>query len=567
MAISNALRDLMAALSPAPANINNGIGDHASEEDDEPQQLQRREDRGGNGGIFRNPLETPEGQRVLRRRQPPRVRLDPIDLLLGQGDQFNDGTINLTDNDDDDEEEEEEEEEGEAAAAAERVLDPEDRNSVRNPRKKNEVYIGQLPHDVTREELCHFIRDKMALPRDRLKLGDIDIRNHGHPAFAFVTFHNARDADNFVASSPYRHFRRSMMNNSQIIAHLSNFAMVLRGEVGRTGTPLRGWRRWAADEGNDDEDEDPEEQLRELLRSRRGRRAEDRYDDDDERTSSHSSGPLGALLRASLQQRANEVLDISPVPDRRRQQRGNRAEAAEAAAAAAGGATAVDETDGGRQEPLRLHNVTDTKTAFSAFRREALAKQRKLEQDYKARVHEMNEKLNANDDKQRAGEAKKEEFKLQISDMQQRLNRVNTELATLGSERDQLITDFCAFSEEHDAKVKEINDQLAKYPAERCAEDEQRKNSAAAEAAGDETVMVMNDSAVKEVLSSELECICCFDKMKDLHIYQCSAGHLICDRCHKRLTTCPVCRVKYNKPGGIRCRLAEQLAQQVTHKP
>lgn len=43
-------------------------------------------------------------------------------------------------------------------------------------------------------------------------------------------------------------------------------------------------------------------------------------------------------------------------------------------------------------------------------------------------------------------------------------------------------------------------------------------------------------------------------------IYQCEAGHVLCENCHKRLTQCAVCRGPLT---SIRNRVLEHMAQSI----
>ena len=85
-------------------------------------------------------------------------------------------------------------------------------------------------------------------------------------------------------------------------------------------------------------------------------------------------------------------------------------------------------------------------------------------------------------------------------------------------------------------------------------------------------------------LALELECSVCLDTPKvDTKVFQCCHGHLLCEGCHLRLTSCPTCKrclyvdvygendedpdglpsVKDAEPHPIRCLLAEKIIHQL----
>jgi len=57
-----------------------------------------------------------------------------------------------------------------------------------------------------------------------------------------------------------------------------------------------------------------------------------------------------------------------------------------------------------------------------------------------------------------------------------------------------------------------------------------------------------------------MECICCYEARPRVKVYQCVAGHLICEHCRIGLQdpVCPACTTKYTL--NIRSLLAEELA-------
>lgn len=64
-----------------------------------------------------------------------------------------------------------------------------------------------------------------------------------------------------------------------------------------------------------------------------------------------------------------------------------------------------------------------------------------------------------------------------------------------------------------------------------------------------------------ECLKSLLECPICLDVPRSAPIYQCTSGHIVCNKCHPRLSFCGICR----KPllDGNRSRIAEKMLEQL----
>ena len=61
-------------------------------------------------------------------------------------------------------------------------------------------------------------------------------------------------------------------------------------------------------------------------------------------------------------------------------------------------------------------------------------------------------------------------------------------------------------------------------------------------------------------LTDTLECPICAEVPHSTPIYQCENGHILCKKCHKRLSNCPLCR----KPlGKIRSLVAEKMLEKV----
>ena len=82
------------------------------------------------------------------------------------------------------------------------------------------------------------------------------------------------------------------------------------------------------------------------------------------------------------------------------------------------------------------------------------------------------------------------------------------------------------------------------------------------------------DSDAQEVLEEneisfklnkeELECPICLGIPDSLPIYQCQEGHVICNSCHSKINTCPVCRVSLNFK--IRALGMEKILRKIVQK-
>ena len=66
----------------------------------------------------------------------------------------------------------------------------------------------------------------------------------------------------------------------------------------------------------------------------------------------------------------------------------------------------------------------------------------------------------------------------------------------------------------------------------------------------------ISDAKFQEIL----QCPVCLQVPKTSPIYQCLNGHIVCNQCHPKLTTCPVCR---NVLGKIRSIISEKMIKQV----
>ena len=56
-----------------------------------------------------------------------------------------------------------------------------------------------------------------------------------------------------------------------------------------------------------------------------------------------------------------------------------------------------------------------------------------------------------------------------------------------------------------------------------------------------------SQSSILEEIKSQSECVICLDTPKHGTVYQCENGHILCDSCHGKMQTCPVCRINLGK--------------------
>eukprot|EP01006_Ploeotia_vitrea_P047342 TRINITY_DN67115_c7_g4_i1.p1 TRINITY_DN67115_c7_g4~~TRINITY_DN67115_c7_g4_i1.p1 ORF type:complete len:330 (+),score=-17.92 TRINITY_DN67115_c7_g4_i1:44-1033(+) len=77
-------------------------------------------------------------------------------------------------------------------------------------------------------------------------------------------------------------------------------------------------------------------------------------------------------------------------------------------------------------------------------------------------------------------------------------------------------------------------------------------------------IMRKANSAKREREDNEklIECPVCMETMSP-PIYQCHAGHLLCQTCYPKLPTCPTCRATLNQSNPIRSRVSEAIAANV----
>ena len=78
-----------------------------------------------------------------------------------------------------------------------------------------------------------------------------------------------------------------------------------------------------------------------------------------------------------------------------------------------------------------------------------------------------------------------------------------------------------------------------------------------------EEVLEENEISFK-LNKEELECPICLVIPDSLPIYQCQEGHVICNSCHSKINTCPVCRVSLNFK--IRALGVEKILRKILQK-
>ena len=74
-----------------------------------------------------------------------------------------------------------------------------------------------------------------------------------------------------------------------------------------------------------------------------------------------------------------------------------------------------------------------------------------------------------------------------------------------------------------------------------------------------------SSSMSRDELASTLECPICLNVPRELPIPQCSAGHIICRKCRRLVTSCPTCRRKFGRQ-DLTSTLAAALIDKVPHK-
>ena len=75
-------------------------------------------------------------------------------------------------------------------------------------------------------------------------------------------------------------------------------------------------------------------------------------------------------------------------------------------------------------------------------------------------------------------------------------------------------------------------------------------------------LLLVYDMAAKQpIISAEdlkdvLECPVCLKVPRSAPIFQCERGHVVCNECHPKLVTCPVCRLPL---GNTRSLISEKV--------
>ena len=76
-----------------------------------------------------------------------------------------------------------------------------------------------------------------------------------------------------------------------------------------------------------------------------------------------------------------------------------------------------------------------------------------------------------------------------------------------------------------------------------------------------------NYKGVVEEFQLSLECPVCLTIPREVPVPSCSAGHIICQPCRQKVTSCPTCRVPYNNANvAITSSLASSLIGTILHK-
>lgn len=199
---------------------------------------------------------------------------------------------------------------------------------------------------------------------------------------------------------------------------------------------------------------------------------------------------------------------------------------------------------------------------YCEMRQDAHRQIEKLESELSEKLKAADLKFRALERSRRLKEAHRARLQDQMEKLQSEMAKLESETAGLDADRNIVEDSLRQFVEEHEVKIKAVKDRIQKFRIEREAskastsitttinEDEANANSV--------RPSQPDFGAVSARVLDELDCICCYDKMT-VPIFQCSHGHLICCRCHRRLKSCPVCRETYTRP--IRSRLAEAMVE------
>ena len=170
----------------------------------------------------------------------------------------------------------------------------------------------------------------------------------------------------------------------------------------------------------------------------------------------------------------------------------------------------------------------------------------KLEEEFQQYFEETEKELKAIRDRKWTKIRTKEKIEHQFKTISNDLERCKAEIRAVEEELTQKEALFDSHIKEHSEKLETLRKRI-----ERLNPNGEVPDGAAA----------LPKPSIPTEIKDDLECLCCFEVMglDGAYIYQCTEGHLICPKCHKRLSNCPVCRKPYKKP-GIRNRMAEALA-------
>jgi len=203
-------------------------------------------------------------------------------------------------------------------------------------------------------------------------------------------------------------------------------------------------------------------------------------------------------------------------------------------------AGAFESKDG---EPAAPTDSVDS--AYATFKKSFLKEKEQLEAKYQSRVKSVQQVM-TDLDKQRSEQLTlKEACEKEVESAKRKLAEVDNTLHAISVQKNELVADFDQLSEKHSSELVEMEKTMRLLQKEEGAK-------------GGATSDSVDPEMLEHLLRDELECFCCFNFMTG-RVIQCSAGHVICYDCRRKLDECPVCREKY-AAGTIRNLLAEKLA-------
>ena len=190
--------------------------------------------------------------------------------------------------------------------------------------------------------------------------------------------------------------------------------------------------------------------------------------------------------------------------------------------------------------------VETPQSAYHLMREAAKKDLRELEDDFKYKFEAT--KIKARNLRKEKIEKEKSKacYERELAFIQTELAKCDIELATIVVEQSNNEKMFNTFAQEHSAKVDVVNERIKALRQEKC---------------GVSTLPGPGD-LLPPGINHDLDCCCCYETMglKGAAIYQCTEGHLICPKCHQRLSDCPICRKPY-KDSRIRNLMAETLSR------